>query len=59
LFIIKNVFFKHSSPAIVTDKYEFGKKMGDGNFAIVRRSKVRGSEREFAIKIIDKSKMKV
>jgi hypothetical protein len=52
-------FFKHSSPAIVTDKYEFGKKMGDGNFAIVRRSKVRGSEREFAIKIIDKSKMKV
>jgi serine/threonine protein kinase len=43
----------------VTDKYEFGKKMGDGNFAIVRRSKLRGSEREVAIKIIDKSKMKV
>ncbi|CAF3610220.1 unnamed protein product [Rotaria sordida] len=48
----------HPSPAIVTDKYDFGKKMGDGNFAIVRRSKLRGSEREFAIKIIDKSKMK-
>lgn len=33
--------------------------MGDGNFAIVRRSKLRGGEKEFAIKIIDKSKMKV
>jgi serine/threonine protein kinase len=42
----------------VTDKYEFGKKMGDGNFAIVRRSKYRGTDREVAIKIIDKSKMK-
>ena len=33
--------------------------MGDGNFAIVHRSKLRGSDREYAIKIIDKSKMKV
>ena len=33
--------------------------MGDGNFAIVHRSKLRGTEREYAIKIIDKSKMKV
>jgi len=32
--------------------------MGDGNFAIVHRSKLRGSDREYAIKIIDKSKMK-
>lgn len=32
--------------------------MGDGNFAIVRRSKLRGSDREVAIKVIDKSKMK-
>lgn len=32
--------------------------MGDGNFAIVRRSKVREYDREVAIKIIDKSKMK-
>ncbi|CAF2603494.1 unnamed protein product [Rotaria sp. Silwood2] len=48
----------YPSPAIVSDKYDFGKKMGDGNFAIVRRSKLRGNEREFAIKIIDKSKMK-
>ncbi len=43
----------------MTDKYELGKKMGDGNFAIVHRSKLRGTEREYAIKIIDKSKMKV
>ncbi len=33
--------------------------MGDGNFAIVHRSKLRGTDREYAIKIIDKSKMKV
>ncbi len=43
----------------MTDKYELGKKMGDGNFAVVHRSKLRGTEREYAIKIIDKSKMKV
>ncbi|CAF4201693.1 unnamed protein product, partial [Rotaria magnacalcarata] len=48
----------HLTPAVVTDKYELGKKMGDGNFAIVRRSKLRGTEKEFAVKIIDKSKMK-
>ncbi|UJR22720.1 hypothetical protein I4U23_025754 [Adineta vaga] len=48
----------HPSPSIVTDRYELGKKMGDGNFAIVRRSKAYDNQREFAIKIIDKSKMK-
>ncbi|CAF1265744.1 unnamed protein product [Adineta ricciae] len=47
----------HSTPSVVTDKYELGKKMGDGNFAVVRRSKARDSDREVAIKIIDKSKM--
>jgi serine/threonine protein kinase len=52
-------FFQHNSSSIVIDKYELGKKMGDGNFAIVHRSKLRGTEREYAIKIIDKSKMKV
>ena len=51
--------FQYPSPAAVTDKYEFGKKMGDGNFALVCRSKSRENQREFAIKIIDKSKMKV
>jgi serine/threonine protein kinase len=53
------LFFQHTSSSIVTDKYELGKKMGDGNFAVVHRSKLRGTEREYAIKIIDKSKMKV
>ena len=33
--------------------------MGDGNFAVVYRSKLRGSDREYAIKVVDKSKMKV
>ncbi|CAF1379816.1 unnamed protein product, partial [Adineta steineri] len=48
----------HTSSSIVTDRYELGKKMGDGNFAVVHRSKLRGSDREYAIKIVDKSKMK-
>lgn len=33
--------------------------MGDGNFAIVRRSRANENGREYAIKVIDKSKMKV
>ncbi|CAF1571390.1 unnamed protein product, partial [Adineta ricciae] len=48
----------HTSSTVVTDRYELGKKMGDGNFAVVHRSKLRGSDREYAIKIVDKSKMK-
>ncbi|CAF0720598.1 unnamed protein product [Rotaria sp. Silwood1] len=48
----------HNSSSVVIDKYELGKKMGDGNFAVVHRSKLRGTDREYAIKIIDKSKMK-
>lgn len=55
-----NAFFsKYPSPSIVNDRYDLGKKMGDGNFALVRRSKLRENDQEFAIKIIDKSKMKV
>ncbi|CAF1528528.1 unnamed protein product [Rotaria magnacalcarata] len=60
----KNFFIKkrsstlHNSSTVITDKYELGKKMGDGNFAVVHRSKLRGTDREYAIKIIDKSKMK-
>ncbi|CAF0779210.1 unnamed protein product [Adineta steineri] len=56
--IKKRSLIVHPSPSIVTDKYDLGKKMGDGNFAIVRRSKLRNTDREYAVKIIDKSKMK-
>jgi hypothetical protein len=33
--------------------------LGDGNFAVVKQAKLKSNEHEVAIKIIDKSKMKV
>ena len=44
--------------AKITDKYDIGKTLGDGNFAVVKYAKLRNSDHEYAIKIIDKSKMK-
>ena len=43
----------------VTERYEILKTLGDGNFAIVKQAKLRSTDNEYAIKIIDKSKMKV
>ena len=42
----------------VLDKYEPGKVLGDGNFAIVKSAKLKNTNKEFAMKIIDKSKLK-
>lgn len=47
-----------SSVSRVTDKYEILKTLGDGNFAVVKQSKQKNTDNEYAIKIIDKSKMK-
>lgn len=41
----------------VEDVYIIGKKIGDGNFAVVRHCTNRESKREFALKIIDKRKI--
>lgn len=41
----------------VEDVYIIGKKIGDGNFAIVRQCTSRQSKKEFALKIIDKRKI--
>lgn len=38
--------------------YELGRKLGDGNFAIVRQSRRKETGQEFAMKIIDKAKLK-
>jgi serine/threonine protein kinase len=35
------------------------KTLGDGNFAVVKQAKLKNTDTEYAIKIIDKSKMKV
>ena len=41
----------------VTSSYEEGKVLGDGNFAVVKQCRHRESGREYAMKVIDKSKM--
>ena len=41
----------------VTNLYEEGRMLGDGNFAVVKQCRHRESGREYAMKIIDKSKM--
>ncbi|RNA12882.1 serine threonine- kinase DCLK2-like isoform X1, partial [Brachionus plicatilis] len=43
----------------ILDRYEILKTLGDGNFAVVKHARLKNTEHEFAIKIIDKSKMKV
>ena len=43
----------------VTDRYEILKTLGDGNFAVVKQARLKNTDHEYAIKIIDKSKMKV
>lgn len=50
---------KVSNASHVTDKYEFLKTLGDGNFAVVKQARQKNTDHEYAIKIIDKSKMKV
>ncbi len=42
----------------VVSKYEPGKVLGDGNFAIVKQCKLKNTNQEYAMKIIDKSKLK-
>lgn len=45
-------------PLALRQKYVVGRKIGDGNFAVVRLCKCTTLNEEFALKIIDKSKCK-
>ncbi|XP_060603230.1 serine/threonine-protein kinase DCLK1-like isoform X3 [Ruditapes philippinarum] len=47
-----------SSDEPVLAKYELGRTLGDGNFAIVRMSKMKATGVEYAMKVIDKPKLK-
>ena len=47
-----------SSDEHVLSRYELGRTLGDGNFAIVRQAKLKNSNSEYAMKIIDKPKLK-
>ncbi|OAF71167.1 Calcium/calmodulin-dependent protein kinase I [Intoshia linei] len=42
----------------VEDDYNVGASLGDGNFAVVKKAKNKLTNEEFALKIIDKMKMK-
>ncbi|KAK4472285.1 hypothetical protein MN116_003553 [Schistosoma mekongi] len=41
----------------LTKRYQVGRKLGDGNFAIVKLGKRRDSNDQYALKIIEKSKI--
>ncbi|XP_076437219.1 serine/threonine-protein kinase DCLK3-like [Babylonia areolata] len=47
-----------SSDSFITERYELGRTLGDGNFAIVRFSRQKSSSQEFAMKVIDKPKLR-
>ncbi|XP_050294265.1 serine/threonine-protein kinase GM11705 [Anthonomus grandis grandis] len=47
-----------SLPSGMKGKYSVGRMIGDGNFAVVRLCKHTITEKEYALKIIDKSKCK-
>uniref|UniRef100_A0A8D0BHX0 non-specific serine/threonine protein kinase n=1 Tax=Salvator merianae TaxID=96440 RepID=A0A8D0BHX0_SALMN len=47
-----------SSRADVERHYEIGRTIGDGNFAVVRQCCHRSTNQNYAMKIIDKSKLK-
>lgn len=47
-----------SSDEHVLSRYELGRTLGDGNFAIVRQAKLKNSNSEYAMKVIDKHKLK-
>ncbi|XP_070552659.1 serine/threonine-protein kinase DCLK1-like [Ptychodera flava] len=45
-------------PAAISDKYDVGKVIGDGNFAVVKECVDRSTNKEYALKIINKMKCK-
>ncbi|XP_011474963.2 serine/threonine-protein kinase DCLK2 isoform X1 [Oryzias latipes] len=47
---------QHELSSVLYQKYEVGKVIGDGNFAVVRECVERSTGKEFALKIIDKAR---
>ncbi|XP_070546440.1 LOW QUALITY PROTEIN: serine/threonine-protein kinase DCLK1-like [Ptychodera flava] len=45
-------------PGDIMKRYEIGKTIGDGNFAVVKEARLVNTDEEFAMKIIDKSKLR-
>nr|XP_046236984.1 serine/threonine-protein kinase DCLK2-like isoform X1 [Scatophagus argus] len=44
------------SSSLINEKYQVGKVIGDGNFAVVKECVERSTGQEFALKIIDKAR---
>ncbi|XP_077996554.1 serine/threonine-protein kinase DCLK3-like isoform X2 [Glandiceps talaboti] len=49
---------KKVSPSEIMKRYEIGKTIGDGNFAVVKEARLVNTDEEYALKIIDKAKLK-
>ncbi|XP_031718963.1 serine/threonine-protein kinase DCLK2 isoform X3 [Anarrhichthys ocellatus] len=47
---------RYMPASTILEKYEIGKVIGDGNFAVVKACVERSTGKEFALKIIDKAK---
>ncbi|KAM6942353.1 serine/threonine-protein kinase DCLK2 [Lycodopsis pacificus] len=47
---------RYMPASTISDKYEIGRVIGDGNFAVVKACVERSTGKEFALKIIDKAK---
>ena len=47
-----------SNTDAILAKYELGKVIGDGNFALVKQCKLKNTNNEYAMKIMDKAKLK-
>ena len=47
-----------SNADAILAKYELGKVIGDGNFALVKQCKLKNTNNEYAMKIMDKAKLK-
>lgn len=43
---------------VIEEKYELGRILGDGNFAVVKHCKERETGKEFAMKVVDKVKLR-
>ncbi|CAH8437970.1 unnamed protein product [Heterobilharzia americana] len=46
-----------SDPEFLSKRYQIGRKLGDGNFAVVKLGKRRDTSDQYAIKIVDKNKI--
>ena len=42
----------------ILKKYDLGKVIGDGNFAVVKQCKLKNTSSEYAMKVMDKAKLK-